>query len=194
MITMLKNWEGAVEVNGSTYDSIQDVIKANLTLNGNIRIKLYPQAKKAVNEAGNAKKSEDMDSEQEYRIKVKKYMTEKSTPEFNFMAKWNNDNPMPLRMMTGYADKETRGMVHMVLHGDMYAEKMCICMKCGKRLTNKVSQYFGIGPECGGHKYVSPFDTQEELDAAVEEYKAKLQAITWEGWIVKSAITEMEEV
>lgn len=194
MITMLKNWEGAVEVNDSTYDSIQDVIKANLDLNGNIHIKLYPQAKKAVNGAGNAKKAPIPAQEQEYRITVKKYMTEKSNPQFNFMAQWNNDNPMPLRIMTGTVVKETRGMVYMKLHGDMYAEKMCTCMKCGKRLTNKVSQYFGIGPECGGHNYVHPFETEEELDNAVADYRKHLQSITWEGWIIKSSITEKEEV
>ena len=194
MITMLKNWEGAVEVNDSTYDSIQDVIKANLDLNGNIHIKLYPQAKKAVNGAGNAKKAPIPAQEQEYRITVKKYMTEKSNPQFNFMAQWNNDNPMPLRIMTGTVVKETRGMVYMKLHGDMYAEKMCTCMKCGKRLTNKVSQYFGIGPECGGHKYVSPFETQEELDNAVADYRKHLQSITWVGWVIRSSITECVEV
>ena len=194
MITMLKNWEGAVEVNGSTYDNVNELYRANLGLNGTIHIKLYPKAKKAVNEAGNAKKEHTTQERQEYRITVKKYMTQKATPQFDFMAKWNNDEPMPLRMMTGYVDKETRGMVHMVLHGDMYAEKMCTCMKCGKRLTNKVSQYFGIGPECGGHAYVNPFDTQEELDNAVADYKKKLQQITWSGWIIKSSIIEEEEV
>lgn len=194
MITMLKNWKGAVEVNGSTYNNVEELYRANLDLNGVISIKLYPPVQKAVNEAGNANKVQNTEGKQEYRITVKKYMTEKATPQFDFMAKWNNDEPMPLRMMTGYVDKETRGMVHMVLHGDMYAETMCTCMKCGKRLTNKVSQYFGIGPECGGHNYVHPFETEEELDKAVEQYKAKLQEIKWTGWVIKSAITEKEEV
>ena len=194
MLTMLKNWEGAAEVNGSSYEKIEDVYKANLALDGQIHIKLLPKTKKPVNEAGNAKKSQDMDSKQEYRITVKKYMTEKASPQFDFMAKWNEDVPMPLRIMTGTIEKETKGMVYMNLHGDMYDEKMCTCMKCGKRLTNKVSQYFGIGPECSAHNYTHPFDTEEELDKAVEEYKAKLQAITWKGWIIKSSITEKEEV
>lgn len=194
MITMLKNWKGAVEVNGSTYNTVNELYQANLDFNGQISIKLLPPVKKAVNGAGNAKKSQDTEGKQEYRITVKKYMTEKATPQFDFMAKWNNDEPMPLRMMTGYVDKETRGMVHMVLHGDMYAEKMCTCMKCGKRLTNKVSQYFGIGPECGGHNYVHPFETEEELDKAVAQYRKQLQEITWTGWVIRSSIIEEEEV
>lgn len=191
---MLKNWEGAVEVNGKSYTNVNKLYRANLELNGNIHIKLYPKVKKAVNEAGNAKKEHTTQERQEYRITVKKYMTEKSNPQFRFMEDMNNNNPMPLRIMTGYVEKETRGMVYMHLHGEMYADTMCTCMKCGKKLTNKVSQYFGIGPECGGHAYVHPFDTQEELDKAVADYKKKLQAVTWSGWVIKSAITEKEEL
>ena len=167
MLSMLKSWQGTVEVNDNSYESIQDVLKANFQPEGNIHIKLHPLIKKAENGAGNAKKSHSSDTEHvEYIITVKKYMTEPATPQFDFMAKWNNNRPMPLRIMTGYAVKETRGMIYMKLHGDMYAETMCTCMKCGKRLTNKISQYFGIGPECGGHNYVSPFETQEELDTS----------------------------
>lgn len=191
MITMLKNWKGTVEINGTKYDNIDAAFKGvDLVDNTQFCIKLLP-VKKNANKPANINKSANS---QEYRIKVKKYMTQKSEPGFDFMAKWNDDNPMPLRIMTGYVDKETPGMYHMVLHGDMYAETMCTCMKCGKRLTNKVSQYFGIGPECGGHNYVNPFDTEEELKEAVAQYKKKLQAITWTGWVVKSAIIEQEEV
>ena len=191
MLALMKDWKGTVEINGTTYETMEDAFKgSNLKDGEQFQIKLLPKTKRA-KQSTNINES---DEKQEYRITVKKYMTEKSVPGFDFMAKWNNDEPMPLRMMTGYIDKETKGMVHMVLHGDMYAAQMCTCMKCGKRLTNKVSQYFGIGPECGGHNYTHPFETEEELDKAVEQYKAKLQAITWTGWVVRSAITEQEEV
>ena len=191
MLAMLKNWKGAVEIDGTRYENINDAFKGlNKAENEQISIRLLP-LEKTVEKTGNLSKSDRI---QEYRIKVKKYMTEKASPQFDFMAKWNNNEPMPLRMMTGTIDKETRGMVHMTLHGDMYAEKMCTCMKCGKKLTNKVSQYFGIGSECGEHNYVNPFETDEELKQAVEDYRKKLVAITWSGWIIKSAITEQEEV
>lgn len=192
MLSMLKNWKGAIEIDGTRYDNMDIALnKVNLKENAQVSIRLL-QLEKNVEKTGNFNSS-DKDI-QEYRIKVKKYMTEKASPQFDFMAKWNNNEPMPLRMMTGTVDKETRGMVHMTLHGDMYAEQMCTCMKCGKRLTNKVSQYFGIGPECGGHNYVNPFDTDEELKKAVADYRKKLVAITWSGWIIKSAIVEQEEV
>lgn len=126
----------------------------------------------------------------EYKITVKQYMLQKATPEFDFMKKWNNDIPMPLCTMVGKKLEETRGMVKMSLHGDIFSTKTLRCMKCGKTITNEVSQYFGLGPICGGHNYVNPFNSEEELKNAVAEYKKKLQHITWTGWIIKSAIIE----
>lgn len=192
MLTMLKGWKGTVEINGTQYENIEKaIVSSNLQENTTFCIKLLPKQK---NENLAAKRAISEETKQNYRITVKKYMTQKSSLQFDFMKKWNNDVPMPLRIMTGYIDKETPGMVHMVLHGDMYGETMCTCMKCGKTLTNKVSQYFGIGPECGGHNYVNPFDTEEELKEAVAQYRKKLQEMTWSGWIIKSAITKWEEV
>ena len=172
MITMLRNWKGSVEINGSRYDSMDAVISAGISLDGNCHIKLFPSISKPITTGGNAQISQDYNG-QEYRITVKRYMTKPTEPgsTFDFMQKFNNDHPMPMRTMTGWIEKQTRGMVYMHLHGDIWAEKICTCMCCGKKLTNPVSQYFGIGPECGGHNYVNPFNSDEELKEAVAEYK-----------------------
>ena len=193
MITMLNNWKGAVEINGTKYNRLDEARINFKTLQVPICIKLYPNDLKVNTDDSDAKEAYKNTSA-EVRITVKKYMTEKSAPGFDFMAKWNNDEPMPLRTMTGTVLQETRGMVKMQLHGDIWAEKICTCMCCGRKLTNPVSQYFGIGPECGGHNYVNPFNDDDELKEAVAEYKKKLRNITWEGWVIKSAITEREEV
>lgn len=185
MITMMQNWMGSVDINGVHYDNIDALRTFKFDGYKPIQIKLYPRQKTVVNEDP---------VKQEYRITVKQYMTKKASPEFDFMEKWNKNVPMPLVTMTGTIEKETRGMVYMKLHGDIWAEKIHRCMKCGKVLTNPVSQYFGIGPECGGHNYVNPFDTDEELKAAVGAYKKQLQNTTWEGWIIKSAIKDQVEV
>lgn len=190
MINMLQNWKGKVEINGVMYDSIQDTNVNNL-VNSTINIKLHPPIKPTVKTNGNGVTNTDT---QEFRITVKKYMTQKSSPDFDFMSKWNNDNPMPYRTMTGIKIKETRGMVYMKLHGDIWTEKISVCMCCGKTLTNPVSQYFGIGPECGQHGYTNPFESETELKAAVKSMKKQLNNVTWEGWIIKSAITEEVEV
>lgn len=199
MISMVKSWQGKVAVNGEMFDSIQSAISSFKTVSGPVSIKLYPKSESSLkNDLGasqsDSKASADISKTGEIRITVKKYMTEKSAPGFDFMARWNDDNPMPLRTMTGVVLQETKGMLKMRLHGDIWAEKICTCMCCGRKLTNPVSQYFGIGPECDRHNYVNPFNSDEELKEAVAEYKAKLQATVWEGWVIKSAITEQEEV
>jgi hypothetical protein len=44
----------------------------------------------------------------EYKVEVKAYMMRKSTPDFDFMAKWNDDIPMPLKIMYGVKVAETK--------------------------------------------------------------------------------------
>ena len=191
MLSMLQNWQGKAEVNGVLYNSVREI--PQIAVGSTVCIKLYPKTAKlgVVERSGSTTEVED--KQREVRITVKKYMTQKSEPGFDFMAKWNNDIPMPYRTMTGIKTKETRGMVYMKLHGDIWAEKITTCMCCGKKLSNPVSQYFGIGPECGGHNYVNPFEDDDQLKEAVASMKKKLVNVTWEGWVIKSAITEEVE-
>lgn len=188
MLTMLKDYKGTIEINGEKYDSVKTAIKRFKSVDDNVMIKLSSNSEKRNTEQMRALQSITK------KITVKQYMTEVSTPEFDFMKQWNNDVPMPLRTMIGTVEKETRGMVYMKLHGDITEEKTMYCLKCHRPITNPVSQYFGMGPECGGHKYVNPFYNEEELKAAIGTYRKKLQSITWEGWIIKSAILEEEEI
>lgn len=191
MLDMIKAWKGAVEINGQPYSDIQTAMASFKAVKGEICIKLYPQNEtRQESHSGASQPIVAVGNSNEVRITVKKYMTEKATPSFDFMAKWNNDNPMPYRTMTGWAEKETKGMVYMHLHGDIWTERIFTCMCCGRQLTNPVSQYFGIGPECGGHNYTHPFGSDKELKDAVNAYRKQLQSVTWEGWVVKSAITE----
>lgn len=191
VLSWLKDWKGGVEINGTLYENysaipreIDDNLKV-IVLHG-ITIASGETSDKTANTSDNT-------ADNEYVVTVKQYMTKPATPEFDFMAKWNNDTPMPLRTMVGTKVKETRGMVYMKLHGEIISDRVHYCMKCGRPITNPVSQYFGMGPECGGHNYVNPFDTEEELKAAVNSYRKQLNKITWEGWIIKSAITKCEE-
>lgn len=195
ILEQLKNWKGAVEINGTKYESINEASVVDFkTLGSEVCIVLHSANKNAV-QSITERSNDTPDSSKVYKISVRQYMTKKSTPSFDFMAKWNNDNPMPLRTMVGTVEKETRGMVYMNLHGDITAKETQICMKCGKVLTNPVSRFFGMGPECGGHNYVNPFESDEELRETVETYrKEHLQKITWSGWIIKSAIEEKEEL
>jgi hypothetical protein len=185
MLTMLKDYKGKVEINDVSYDNIRDAIKRFNSVDDSIHIRLCAKRDNAIKTHSDAI---------QHKITVKQYMTRKATPEFDFMKQWNNDEPMPYRTMIGTIEKETRGMVYMKLHADITEEKTLHCLRCGRPITNPVSQYFGLGPECGGHNYVNPFYSKEELQEAVKAYREKLRNVTWEGWIIRSAITNDEEV
>ena len=101
-----------------------------------------------------------------YKITVRAWMTKKE------------ENPLPMRTMVGTIERETTKAYYMKLHGK--PEQSSKCLHCG--------------PICGGHYHINPYDTQEELEAHIEEIRAKLKSVTWEGWIPKSQITEMIEV
>ena len=188
MLTMLKDFKGTVEINGKPYKSITDAISSFRASDSSVCIRLLSKSDNAIEHDSNV----NNDIPLVHKITVKAYMTRKATVDFDFMLKMNNDEPMPLRTMIGTIEKETPGMYYMKLHGDITSERTKYCLKCGRPITNPVSQYFGMGPECGGHNYVNPFYSKEELQAAVNEYRKKLVNIKWEGWVIKSAITSDE--
>lgn len=190
MLSMLKDYKGTIEINGEKYDSVKDAIKRFKSDSDTITIKLSSKNENARTTQIRANKSIV-----EKKITVKQYMTRQATPEFDFMKQWNNDVPMPLRTMIGTVEKETRGMVYMKLHGDITEEKTLHCLKCGRPITNPVSQYFGMGPECGCHNYINPFYSKEELENAIKDYREKvLHNMTWEGWLPKSSIISEEVI
>lgn len=179
------NWEGVVDINGTIYNNSSEIPR-EIEFNTNMNITLIPNEMVRADENTQA-------SGKEFRVTVRQYMTKKSTPSFDFMSRWNNDVPMPLRTMVGTIEKETPGMYYMNLRADTSFTTVDRCMNCGKVITNPVSKYFGMGPECGRHNYVNPFNSDAELKEAVNTYKREvLSKITWSGWIIKSAITEME--
>lgn len=189
MLTMLANWQGSVEINGVEYDSIQDATNAFNRNTDEIHIILKSNCKNANMkrvDVSNDVSSNQLEHELEYEITVKPYMTKKASPDFDFMLKWNNDNPMPMRIMQGTVEKETRGMVYMKLHG--LAKPTITCYCCGKELTNPVSRHYGIGPICLGKLGIAR-DIED-----VENIREDLVNIEWEGWIIKSAITNKKEV
>lgn len=190
MLSMLKDYKGSIEINGEKYDSVKTALKRFKSDSDTITIKLSSNRTESVKSSVRASETHT-----QKKITVKQYMTRTATEDFDFMKTWNKDNPMPLRTMIGTVEKETRGMVYMKLHADITEEKTQRCLCCGRPITNPVSQYFGMGPECGGHNYVNPFYSKEELENAVKDYRENvLRNITWEGWIIKSAIVFEEDI
>lgn len=178
---LLKDWKGEIRIDDKHYTSVEHCNFDFNALSNDTHIILHSNVKNAVQSV-----VDTLNEKIQYRVTVKKYMTEKSVPGFDFMAKWNNDNPMPLRTMVGTIEKETKGMVFMKLHGQ--AEQVVRCMRCGRLLTNPVSQHYGIGPEC-----MSKLGFVCDIDD-VATIKKKLVDITWEGWIIRSSIISKEIV
>lgn len=190
MLRLFKDWSGAVEVDGIIYDSIESVNLSHIKDLDNLSIKLLSNTVKPVKTSNTqADRVDTLDGE--YIVEVKPYMCKKSTPQFDFMAKFNNDNPMPFRIMQGKIIKQTKGMYQLKLKAtDMVkGEKYITCMCCGRKLTNTISKWFGIGPECSGNYW--GVDTSD-LDKAQEEVFEKLETIEWTGWAPKSACTLKE--
>lgn len=136
--------------------------------------------------------ADDMRVNHSYIIKVRQYMTKPASPDFDFQSKWNGNVPMPFRIMQGRVLKETRGMLMMECHA--VPLKTDVCMRCGRPLTHPVSKLYGVGPECGGHAHINPFETEDELYAALDSVKQRLSEIEWRGWIIKTAIEECREI
>lgn len=136
---------------------------------------------------------EHMRKGHEYIVRVKRWMTQATKDDgFDFMRHWNKNIPMPMRVMRGRVLSETRGMLYMDLHACPL--KTDYCMKCGKPLSHPVSRLYGLGPECGGHYHINPFNTEEELNSAIEDVQRKLNNVTWTGWIAKSGVEYATEV
>ena len=190
MLNLLEGYKGSLEINGIMYNDLKAAVQAFKGFDGELTIVLNKGAKIAEQRPTISSENtvQEIQGSPIYKIKVRQYMTKPGSPEFDFHDKWNNGTPMPMRIMVGRKLKETRGMVQMELWGEIIDEISTHCMKCGRTLTNPVSKYFGIGPECGNHGYNNPFETDEELEAAIKEVQKQLKEIKWTGWVIKSAI------
>ena len=177
MLNFLGNYEGPLTVNGIDYSSVKAAIADIKDFDGQLNIKINKPAQTQQKQVQTQEKTSaaQVVDETVYRIKVRQYMIKPSSADFDFHDKWNKGAPMPMRVMVGRKIKETKGMVQMELWGEITQEQTAICMKCGKTLTNPVSRYFGIGPECGGHNYTNPFETEQELADAVGAMNEKLK-------------------
>ena len=180
---MFENYNGVVTINEKELTSDFDF----KSLTGLVQIKLRPNVDNNQNESNTKPQSNpvvEAKDTTEYKIKVQQYMTKPSSPGFDFMEKWNNNNPMPMRVMVGTEIQETKGMVKMRLRGQGLAT--VTCMRCGRALTNPISRHYGIGPEC-----MSKLGLTADIDD-VSTIKEQLVNIEWTGWIIKRAIESKE--
>lgn len=188
----LLNIEKPIKVNGIVYPSSNAAWEKLKDTDGPFEILINFKEEKKVVEAPKPEVKEVP----VFRVEVKQYMTKEASPGFDFMQKWNNNSPMPMRRMYGEVLEETKGMYRMRLHGR--AEKDSTnCSHCLRELTHPVSVYYGVGPICGEHMHMAPMSVLEKIADKEELFRQadeKLRAVTWEGWIIKSAITNMTQI
>ena len=65
---------------------------------------------------------------------------------------------------------------------------------CGKKLTNSISKLYGIGSECSEEVGLIRIESEEEAKEKLKHVMEQIDDISWEGWVIKSAIKEWEEV
>lgn len=183
---ILKNLKlnAPIKVNGKEYKNSYEAYADLKNYEGPIQV--------LINYKDN-EKQQNNNADKMLRIYVKKYMTQKSTPGFDFMKKWNNNNPMPMRLMEGTILDETPGMYKMKLKG-VYVENADKCTHCGRPITNEVSKMYGLGPVCGQHFYIATPQSVEEFRQMKDEIKQKIESVEWEGWVIKSAIEKQQKI
>ena len=185
----IKGWKGEVEIDGVKYNNVNAL---NKPFYGQHSIKLYPTTETVViaedktnNRQDNVTNSSDIpEVGGVYRFFVKEYMTKPGTPSFDFMDRFNEGIPMPMREMYGEIIRETKGMYFVSLRA--LTEPTTICRICGRVLTNPESKHYGIGPIC-----LAKLNISWNIDQ-YSEIKKDLQEIQWKGWLIKKAIDKWE--
>ncbi len=190
MFELLTTYKGNnISINGKHFDTLLDAIKDFSDYVGGMTIVLSPQ----LEPKNNPVKPKD-NSEDKYivSIKVKRYMTNYKS-DF-FLSKLNPQGPMPYMYMIGYKIDETKGLVKMKCWGDMIEPRITTCMRCGRPLSNPYSQYLGLGPECGAQEHLKLMESGVSIKEVTEAFRKELRAVTWEGWIPKSALENVLEL
>ena len=180
MLELLSNYEGKLKINNVEYENIKEAQKAFKDYKGGLTIILNENQRKTVH---------DIDTDIKfYQITVKKWMT--TYDESFFLEEYNEDGPMPFVTMVGFKLGETKNLIKMRLRADLITNKSTICMRCGRPLSNPISQYLSLGPECGAKEHMQFIESGMDIKQVQEDLKKKLREVVWEGWIVKSAITK----
>lgn len=105
--------------------------------------------------------------------------------ESDFHKSLNNGNPIPMVIMFGRIVRETDKSYLIDVYGK--PEPTEKCLHCGRKLTNKVSMYYGLGPICGQHYYITNV-TEATLRDNFDSIRKLMANIKWRGWIPKNSV------
>lgn len=194
MFELLQNFKGSVVVNDITFASIKEAEEHFKDYVGGLRILLKPNnvIKYDNNTETSSTSTSTKQSSDIYRVEVKSYMSRPFEEGF-FLAKMNK-SPMPYLIMVGSIISQTEKMVKMDLHVDLNYDTSVKCIRCGRVLTNPISQYLHIGPECGASEHMRLLNSGISIDEVRNRLQDSLKDVHWVGWIPKSAIVSAEKI
>jgi hypothetical protein len=107
------------------------------------------------------------------------------TKQSEFHTKFNKGSFAPMRVMFGTILRTTEKCYYVEVCGK--PEPSTHCLHCMRKLTHKVSMYYGLGPVCGKHYYIAGI-TEANLESQFDEIRKKMADITWRGLIPKNAV------
>lgn len=109
----------------------------------------------------------------------------------DFHDKFNKGIPIPLKMMYGVIKKETEKCYYIEVEGKPTPSSTCL--HCGRKITNKVSLYYGLGMVCGKHYGITNV-SEENLEKKLEEIRSKLKKVKWVGLVPKKNVVIEDEI
>lgn len=186
MFELLKDYTGSLTVNNKKFESVEDARRAFSDYKGGLTIILNP----AID--GNSTIKKDIDKDTIYQITVRKYMTNYGS-DF-FLNGMNKQGPMPYITMVGQKLSETEKLVKMKCWVELSTQRVSTCIRCGRPLTNPISQYLSLGPECGAAEHMKLIQNGVSVDLVRKQLQEKLNKITWTGWIIKTAIKDVKVI
>ena len=193
MLEILGNYTGPLVINGKNFKNKRDAEEFLNNYKGGVTITLGGEPslfnsntafEKPVVESNRNKNNEVW-----YELEVKRYMTNYNSSFF--LNSLNEQGPMPFIIMIGKKLEESQKMVKMECYPEIRNTRQTRCIKCGRTLFDEVSQYMGIGLECGFEKYRKQIQSGEEPEIVQISINQELKKFKWVGWIIKDAIMKL---
>lgn len=192
MFELLQDFKGSVVVNDIPFESIQEAETHFKDYVGGLRILLKPKNDIKYDTDTDISSTPTRPTVDIFRIEVKPYMAKPFEDGF-FLAKMNA-SPMPYLIMVGSIISQTEKMLKMDLHVDLNYDTSVKCIRCGRTLTNPISKYLHIGPECGASEHMRLISTGISKEEVRQKLQDSLKNVHWVGWIPKSAIISAERI
>jgi hypothetical protein len=115
------------------------------------------------------------------RFEFQSWLTKKNS----FHNGKNRGIPVPMRVMFGKVISQTDKGYYIEVYGK--PEPTTHCLHCMHPLTHKVSMFYGLGPHCGKHFYISGI-SEENLEEHLDTIRKNMAEVQWKGFVPKVSV------